>query len=283
MNVWQADFYRRPLQDEAGNPLWQLLVCRADGTILLDVLCPQPQSNAAWLTLQLEHVHLDSDCAEPLCDRLQVFRPQSVSLLQAACQPLGITVEPTRRTVALKQLLQAQAKHYRSLPNYTGQPYEPIALDQPPPIPLPQNLWGEKWQFAAIAASDLLPAFRHRPIPILDMPEIFDPVNLQIASTVLIPGVIIEGGRQSMQLARWLQRSNPFSLNYIPGDPDGLILSAGLVDRWVLNTFEDKEAIAAARTFRERQQDSKGLHFLLVQPDDSGMTYTGLWLLKAEI
>ncbi|NEQ67039.1 MAG: DUF1092 family protein, partial [Symploca sp. SIO2D2] len=23
-----------------------------------------------------------------------------------------------------------------------------------------------------------------------------------------------------------------------------------------------------------------GLHFLLVQPDDSGMTYTGFWLLQ---
>jgi hypothetical protein len=196
---------------------------------------------------------------------------------------LGIIVEPTRRTAALKEILQAQAQHYRSLPNYTGQPGEPIQLDRPPPLPLPDHLWGKQWRFAAIAAQDLVPAFQHRPIPILDLPEALYPVNLQIASTVPIPGVVIEGGRQSMPLARWLKQVRPYSLHYIPGDPDGLILAAGLVDRWVLNTFEDKEAIAAARTFRERQQASQGLHFLLVQPDDSGMTYSGFWLLQAEI
>ncbi|HEY9640981.1 MAG TPA: Tab2/Atab2 family RNA-binding protein [Coleofasciculaceae cyanobacterium] len=283
MKVWQADFYRRPLQDEAGNPLWQLLICDADRTLVLDAFCPQPQANAAWLTAQLQLAYQNSNCTEPLqAHHLQVFRPQSVSLLQAACQPLGIVVEPTRRTPALKQILQAQAQHYRSLPHYTGQPYEPVALDQPPPLPLPEHLWGEQWRFAAIAAQDLIPAFQHRPIPIVDMPEALFPVNLQLASTVLVPGVIIEAGKQSMPLARWLQRSHPDSLNYIPGDPDGLILAAGLVDRWVLNTFEDQEAIAAARTFRERQQAAKGLHFLLVQPDDSGMTYTGFWLLQRE-
>ncbi|MGB3672674.1 MAG: Tab2/Atab2 family RNA-binding protein, partial [Phormidesmis sp.] len=26
---WQLDFYRRPLQDAEGNPLWELLICDA--------------------------------------------------------------------------------------------------------------------------------------------------------------------------------------------------------------------------------------------------------------
>jgi hypothetical protein len=105
-------------------------------------------------------------------------------------------------------------------------------------------------------------------------------VALQLSSTLLIPGVVIDGGRRSMQLAQWLQRAKPFALNYIPGQPDGLVLEAGLVDRWILTTFADPEVIAAARTFQERQRAAKGLHFLLVQPDDSGMTYSGFWLLQ---
>ncbi|MEN8447216.1 MAG: Tab2 family RNA-binding protein, partial [Cyanobacteria bacterium J06555_13] len=52
------------------------------------------------------------------------------------------------------------------------------------------------------------------------------------------------------------------------------------VDRWILTTFEDDDVAAAARTFTERKIAAKGLHFLLVRPDDSGMTYTGLWLLQ---
>ena len=85
-----------------------------------------------------------------------------------------------------------------------------------------------------------------------------------------------------MQLARWLENVQPVALNYIAGTPDGLILESGLVDRWVVATFEDKEVAAAAQTYEQRKQLSGGLHFLLVQPDESGMTYTGFWLLQIE-
>jgi hypothetical protein len=83
-----------------------------------------------------------------------------------------------------------------------------------------------------------------------------------------------------MQLARWLQDAQPVALNYIAGAPDGLILEAGLVDRWVVATFGDKEVATAAQMYEQRKQLSRGLHFLLVQPDDSGMTYSGFWLLR---
>ncbi|MHC5721400.1 MAG: Tab2 family RNA-binding protein, partial [Nostoc sp.] len=38
----------------------------------------------------------------------------------------------------------------------------------------------------------------------------------------------------------------------------------------------------AAQAFEQLKQQSRGLHFLLVQPDDSGMTYSGFWLLRAD-
>jgi len=56
--------------------------------------------------------------------------------------------------------------------------------------------------------------------------------------------------------------SQPVALNYVAGEPAGLIL-AGLVDRWLL-PFEDQE-VAAATTYEQRKQLSQGLHFLLVQ------------------
>ncbi|HEY9620412.1 MAG TPA: Tab2/Atab2 family RNA-binding protein [Crinalium sp.] len=277
MTVWQADFYRRPLRDAAGNALWELVVCDPSGTFTAFAMCPQPDANSIWLAEQLKRIGGDRS---PLPNQIQIFRPQIVSLVEAACQPLGIEVQATRHTPALKRLLQDRTAYYRTLENYTHQSYEPIKLEQPPPLPLPENLWGEQWRFAAIAASDLVPVFANRPIPIREMPEDMLPVNLNLPSTTPIPGVVIDGGRQSMRLARWLQQANPVCLNYIPGDPDGLILEAGLVDRWVVATFTDADVIAAAKTFRDRQQVSQGLHFLLVQPDDSGMTYSGFWLLQ---
>ncbi|MBD1871042.1 Tab2/Atab2 family RNA-binding protein [Cyanobacteria bacterium FACHB-471] len=279
MTVWQADFYRRPLQNEVKQPLWELVVCNPEQTFSAQAFCPQSEANSTWIANQLLQM---AGGPKDLPQQIQVFRPQSVSLIAAACQALEIAVEPTRRTSALKQLLQQRAEDYHKLEGYTGQPYEPVKLEQPPPVPLPENLWGEQWRFAAIATSDLESSFKNRPIPILQMPEALLPVNLQLASTVSVPGVVIDGGRQSMRLARWLQETRPVSLNYIPGEPNGLILEAGLVDRWVVTTFDDQDVISAAQTFQQRQQTAQGLHFLLVQPDDSGMTYSGFWLLRAE-
>lgn len=273
--IWQVDFYRRPLQDEDSNALWELLVCDSNHTFVTQAFCSQPKVNSAWLTEQLQQF---AD-AHSLPDRILVFRPQAVSLLQAACQPLGVQVEPTRRTPALKQALRERVKDYRAMPNYTHEPYDPIELERPAPVPLPKSLWGENWRFAAITAQDLMPV-ANRPIPILDIPDFLLPIHQQVPSTTMLAGVVIEGGRQSMHIARWIQEARPVALHYIPGEPDGLILETGLVERWVLNTFTDPEVKAAAQTFQTRQQQANGLHFLLVQPDDSGVTYSGFWLLQ---
>ena len=278
MVVWQVDFYRPPLKDESGKKLWELSICDSDRSFELSILCPQSQANSSWITEQLRQVNQE----KKLPDLMQVFRPQSLSLIEAAGKSLGIKVEATRRTIALKQLLEERAKQYPKLANYTGEAYNPVVLESPPPLPLPENLWGDRWRFAALPAGDIEDAFKSRPVPILEMPELLLPLKLGLASTVSVPGVIIDGGRQSMRLAQWLQEAKPCALNYIPGSPDGLILEAGLVDRWVVATFEDSDVKAAGDVYQKRKELSHGLHFLLVQPDDSGMTYTGFWLLQSD-
>jgi len=277
MRVWQADFYRRPLKDDLGRSLWELLICNPTGSFKYEAFCPQSEANATWLANQFPIAS-----SGKLPDKIQVFRPQSLSLIETAAQQLGIAVEATRRTHALKQWLQEKAQQYPHMSNYTGEPYQSITLDKPPPVPLPENLWGEQWRFATLPAGEIKDAFAEKPIPILEMPEFLLPFNLGIASTVSVPGVIIYGGRQSMRLARWVEESRPVALNHIAGAPDGLILEAGLIDRWIVATFEDKEVSQSAQMYEQRKGLSKGLHFLLVQPDDSGMTYTGLWLLQQE-
>ena len=279
MRIWQVDFYRRPLRDLTGQILWELLICNSTRTFMYEARCPQSEANTRWL---VEHLHLAAGVGQQLPDLMQVFRPQSLSLISAAGQQLGIAVEPTRSTAALKQWLQERAQLYPSLDNYTGEPYNPLALDKPPPTPLPEKLWGEQWRFATLSAGDIEEAFARRPIPILKMPEFLLPINLGLASTLPVPGVVIDGGRQSMRLARWLQNGRPVALNYVTGAPGGLVLEAGLADRWIIATFEDEEVAAAALAFEQRKNLSQGLHFLLVQPDNSGITYSGFWLLRED-
>lgn len=261
--IWQADFYRSPLQNVEGQVLWDLLVCDETRGFEFTASCPQSQANSTWLVQQLQLAGKDK-----LPDLIQVFRPQCLSLMTIAANSLGVQVEATRRTLALKQWLVA--KQYS------------ITVDKLPPLPLPENLWGKEWRFATIPSGDIVDEFIERPIPFLQIPEFLKPINLGLASTLPIPGVVIYGGRKSMRLAQWLQESQPVSLNYVAGVPDGLVLESGLVDRWVLATFTDEEVTAAGKLYQERKQLSRGLHFLLVQPDDSGMTYSGLWLLQDE-
>jgi len=277
MTFWEADFYRRPLQDDAGQPLWELLICDPAGTLRHSAVCPQPQVNADWLVTELTQL---ANTGQVLPDTMRVFRSQTFNLLELAAQRLGFAIEPTRRTPTLKDWLRQRALLYPTFANYNGQAYDPIAIDHPPPLPLPETLWGDTWRFASLPAADLMDAFCDRWIPILEMPAELVPLKLGLASTTLIPGVVIDGGRQSMRLASWIQQSHPDSLNYMAGAPDGLILETGLCDRWVVATFDDPEVTRAAQTYEGRKQQSQGLHFLLVQPDDSGMTYSGFWLLQ---
>ncbi|WP_017306266.1 Tab2 family RNA-binding protein [Spirulina subsalsa] len=264
MTIWQADFYKQP-RDNSPVPRWELVVCDEQGSIITTATCSQSEASVPWLVETLTPL---LGATRP--EKIQVFRPQSLALLEAAAQRFQIPLEATRQTVALKGIL-AQRRG--------GE----VVLEQPPPQPLPEALWGENWRFGSLQAGDLLAVFCDRPIPILQIPDNLDPVALGLPSTTPIPGLIIEGGRRSMVLARWLEEVHPAAVNYIPteaGVSGGLLLEAGLVDRWILVTFEDPEVARAAELYQQRLVVSQGLHFLLVQPDDTGVTYSGFWVLS---
>ncbi|MGF1587812.1 MAG: Tab2 family RNA-binding protein [Pleurocapsa sp.] len=283
MNTWQADFYYLLSLPESQDRQWELVICfdEFNGVLLEKHLksivyaaqCSTPEANAAWLERQI----LLAAKGE-LPDKIQVFRPQAIGLLSVAASRLGIKVEATRHTNALKQILIQRRKNQ---PNYN-----PLELEKPPPQALPASLWGERWQIANIAAGQIIELFSDRPIPICSLPEKFYPINLGLGSDIFIPGIVVYGGKKSMQLASWIEQQIPAWINYIPtevGKSGGLILETGLVDRWVFNTFESEQAAEIAKSYEEKKRVSQGLHFLLIQPDDSGMTTTAFWLLKQSI
>ena len=272
MMIWQSDLYHYPKTE----PQWQLVICHPDGTLIYEVQCSASKVNAEWLTQQLQQA-----AKGKLPDKIQIFRPQIVGLFEIATQSLGIELETTRRTNTLKEKLQDY------FPNNSQGKFskESLGLDKPPPQAVPEDIWGENWNFVSIPAGDILNFIKDRPMPLKVIPEFLYPVNLGIASDTIIPGIVVYGGRKSLILGSWLAQQQPVALNYIPteiGQSGGLVLESGLVDRWVFATFESPAVAKAARSYEDRKQDSKGLHFLLIQPDDSGMTYTGIWLLSSE-
>ena len=274
MNIWQADFYYHSSLEN--DKQWLLVICTSANNNSHEIKpiytaeCLSDNANAAWLEQQMLLVDEGK-----LPDKIQVFRPQALGLITVAAEKLGIKVEASRNTDNLKQIL---TERYKNNPNYN-----PVALEKPPPQALPENLWGDEWQIANIAAGQIIDLFSDRPIPISSIPPELYPINLNLTSDIFIPGVVVFGGRKSMQLARWIGEQNPAFIKYIPtevGKSGGFILETGLVDRWVFNTFESEQAASIARKYEDNKQTSKGLHFLLIQPDDSGMTTTAFWLLR---
>jgi hypothetical protein len=135
----------------------------------------------------------------------------------------------------------------------------------------------------AIAAQDLQTALTARPQRYQSLPDNLWPMNLGLAANLPIAGMVIYAGRQARALGQWLAEQTPHSLTYIADDPQrsgGLVLRTGTINRWIMATFADPEMAAAAKVFAQRQQAANGLHFLWVQPDDSGVTSTGVWLLQ---
>ncbi|MEO0355165.1 MAG: Tab2/Atab2 family RNA-binding protein [Cyanobacteria bacterium P01_A01_bin.3] len=274
-STWQVDFYRCPLTDESGQVLWALVACSSDGTFEKVALCPQHQADSKWIGDRLQQWFRESSIPASV----QVFRPQSLAMITQACERLSVAVNPTRRTSILKQRLQVQAQLYPRLEGYTQEAYDPITIESAPPEAIPEEFQGDRWQFAALSRSDLL-ALTERVIPVKDCALLAN--LLSIAPDASVPGVIVYGDRRSLALAQWLQATKPVSLGFVSGDPHGIILEAGLSDRWVMATFTDTTVLEAASKFEHRKTAANGTHFLLVMPDDSGTTTTGLWILADE-
>jgi RNA-binding protein Tab2/Atab2 len=134
------------------------------------------------------------------------------------------------------------------------------------PQPMPEHLWGDRWQFVRLTAEDLEFRLLERSIPLREVSPLALPSEQAIAPNTLIPGVVIEAGKQSMRLARWVAEQ-------------ALMLNTNR-DRWIMATYQDEAVKQAAENFEALKPGSGGIHFLLIQPDDTGTTHSGLWILR---
>lgn len=147
------------------------------------------------------------------------------------------------------------------------------------PQPMPEHLWGDRWQFVRLTAEDLEFRLLERSIPLREVSPLARPSEQAIAPNALIPGVVIEAGKQSMQLARWVAQQQPVSLEAVNRELGALMLNTSH-HRWIMTTYQDKAVQKAAETFEALKPESSGIHFLLIQPDDIGTTHSGLWILR---
>lgn len=266
----QLDLFRLSLQ----SPLWELLLVSSEKEIIYHTEVLTKDLNKDWIKTQLENVLQIHNLTEILC-----FRPSILTLFNSAVAEIS----STSNSLPLKLIATRHCPELKAILQEKYPQSDLLKLEKSVPQPLPEWLWGKEWQLANIPAGDILEMFVDRSIPFLNIPSEFDPFKLNLSSATAIPGLILEGGRNSLKLARFIAENTPFSLNYIPNEPQksgGFILETGLIDRWVFLTVENPDIAQSSEQYENRKKDSQGLHFLLIKPDTTSRTYSGFWLLK---
>jgi hypothetical protein len=131
--VWQMDFNAVPLRDAQDRRVWELLVCDPGGQFRQAKYCSNQEVNSTWVAQQLRS-YLEAAPQPP--SAIRVFRARMSSILQRACNAVGIPMLPSRRVYALKAWMRERAEQvYPQETQFTYSPEPPVEPDPPDPVP----------------------------------------------------------------------------------------------------------------------------------------------------
>lgn len=283
MTIWELDFYSRPLLDDNGKKLWEVLICEAPQTITpteaepfrYSQLCPNTSVNSIVLREAIETAIAQAGNSPK---KIRFFRRQMNNMISKACEDAGITAAPSRRTYRLEQWLDDRlANYYPHQDNYDPQAAKNASVQYPAatPIALPDAIRGNKgdrWALVTLEAQ----AFSEMGEWDIDFGEAFPLDPWAIAPDTKIPGLLIFSPRAT-PLAAWMSGLELCFLRY--GHPQ-LILETGANESWIVANLTDKNLATEAQNFETTKQAAQGIHFLAVQTDPESDRFAGLWLLK---
>ncbi len=284
--VWELDFYSRPVLDEEGKKLWELLICESSDDITRspDTLfkyaqyCSSKTVNSLWLKEAIEKAIA---LAETPPKKIRFFRRQMNNMIVKACNDVGINPVPSRRTYALNKWLEERIKNvYPQESGFDLNTANTSSVRYPPlnAISLPDAVKGDrgdKWLFVSLSATD----FDDMKEWDIDFQESFALSLLNIASDTIIPGLIIYSPRAT-PLAAWMSGLEMGYLNLEKDMRPQLRLETGLSDSWTLINLTNKETVKQAEDFEKAKQKAAGVHFLAVQSSPDSESFAGFWLLK---
>ncbi len=280
-SIWELDFYSRPILDENQKKVWEVLVCESplDTRTKIDSLfryaqyCPSTQVNSVWLRMALEEAI--SKATEPP-KRIRFFRRQMSNMIIKACKDLGISAQPSRRTLVLNQWLQQRMEEvYPKAPGYEEVTNPSVRLDKPLPQRLPDALEGQQWAFVTLPGADFAQMHEWE----IGFGEAFPLEMAQVSPQARIPGVLIFSPR-ALPLAGWMSGLELAWLKFDNTLGARLLLETGGTESWILAKINNPQTLAEAKGFEEAKQKSNGVHFITVQSDPQAESFAGFWLLQ---
>ncbi|KAJ6896090.1 hypothetical protein NC651_022346 [Populus alba x Populus x berolinensis] len=275
---WELDFCSRPILDVRGKKVWELVVC--DDSLSLQFTKYFPNNVINSITLKDAIVSISEDLGVPLPERIRFFRSQMQTIITKACKEIGIKPIPSKRCISLLLWLEERYETvYTRHPGFQKGAKPLLALDNPFPMELPDNLFGEKWAFVQLPYS----AVREE-IASLETSFFFgasldlDLLGIEIDDKTMIPGLAVASSRAE-PLAAWM---NGLEVCAIEADTSRacLILSVGIATRYVYATYKKTPVTTAeAEAWEAAKKACGGLHFLAIQNDLDSDDCVGFWLL----
>ncbi|PKA52455.1 hypothetical protein AXF42_Ash020416 [Apostasia shenzhenica] len=191
---WDLDFCSRPILDDRGKKVWELVVC--DGSLSLQYTRYFPNNVINSITLRDAIAAIAQDLGVPLPEKIRFFRSQMQTIITKACNELGIKPVPSKRCISLFLWLEERYETvYTRHPGFQKGSKPLLALDNPFPMELPENLFGEKWAFVQLPFSavreEISQVKRYAFGGTLDL----DLLGFEIEGTTLVPGVAVASSR----------------------------------------------------------------------------------------
>ncbi|KAF7836054.1 protein TAB2-like protein, chloroplastic [Senna tora] len=278
ISEWELDFCSRPILDVRGKKVWELLVC--DNSLSLQYTKYFPNNVINSITLKDAIVNISQELGVPLPEKIRFFRSQMQTIITKACKELGITSIPSKRCLSLLLWLEERYETvYMRHPGFQKGSKPLLALDNPFPMELPENLFGERWAFVQLPYS----AIREE-VSSLETNFVFgagldlDLLGIEIDDKTLIPGLAVASSR-AKPLAAWM---NGLEVCSIEADTARacLILSVGISTRYVYATYKKSPVTTSeAEAWEAAKKACGGLHFLAIQEDLDSEDCVGFWLL----
>lgn len=275
---WELDFCSRPIMDDRGKKVWELIICDAERGFEFAQYFPNNKINSTELKKALEGVLAQPGAVKP--EKVRFFRGQMQTIITKALGDLDIPSAPSRRCFTLLNWLEERIESvYKVDPGYSDKATALFTLDLGPPEELPDALRGESWGFVQLPLGVLrgeLEAVETQRC----FGSIVDPktVGLSLTEDSLIPGVAVYS-RRAAPLAAW---TNGLELANVTADIDRayLILETGFNQRWRYGSYRRSlETTAEAEAWEEAKKQSQGLHFLAIMENEESDDCAGLWLL----
>ncbi|MGB3691397.1 MAG: Tab2/Atab2 family RNA-binding protein [Spirulinaceae cyanobacterium] len=284
--IWELDFYSRPILDEQQKKLWEVLICESPGSIdsspeelfQYSKFCSNKTVNSIWLREAIEEA-IASSTATP--KKIRFFRRQMNNMIVKAAEEIGIIAVPSRRTYGLQQLLEKRLEEfYPTQPGFAPALANTAAVQYPDqtPSPLPDATRGDKgdkWAFVTLEAG----SFQDMAEWDIAFGENLPLTAMEINPETKIPGLIIFSPR-ALPFAGWLSGLEMAFLRFDGEEKAKLLLETGLSDSWILANLTDGQTIAEAQGFEVTKAQAKGIHFLAIQSKAESESFAGFWLLK---